>query len=126
MQTAAAKTAEAAGPRLVLETADGQTFTVPAFDAPAAVFGADAREYLTREQMGSDFYAMRGKHCDAADGLFFSGGKLSDHGLRFRAEIDQRAAMMAVRAWLSSFAPKHEIKIGTVGYALSKWCEPTA
>lgn len=101
-------------------------FAVPDFDQPTVVFGAPRSAYLTEEQMGREFYAMRGRHCDVASALFFGGGKLADHGLRFRPGIDRVKAFNAIRAMLASFEPKHEIKIGTVGYALSQWCEDYA
>jgi len=96
---------------------------VPTFTALDAAFGAKASTYLTREQMGDEFYAERNRWTKIASSLFFSGGKLADHGLAFKAGIDRAAAMTAIRAWLCSFEPKHEVKIGTVGFALSQWCE---
>jgi hypothetical protein len=98
-------------------------FAVPEFDDATVAFGAPRSAYLTREQMGDDFYGDRNKFTSAAQSLFFKGGKLADHGLKFRAGIDRDKAVRAIRALLCSFDPKHEIKIGTVGYALSQWCE---
>lgn len=101
----------------------GASLPVPKFDGPTIVFGAPRSSYLTKEQMGDDFYAMRGRFCDIASSLFYSGGSLAGHGLRFKPGIDRADAMGAIKAWLCSFDPKHEIKIGTVGFALSQWCE---
>lgn len=98
-------------------------FPVPDFDGPTVVFGAPPSAYLTREQLPDGFYSGRGRHCEVASNLFFRGGKLADHGLQFKPGIDRAKAAAAIRGLLSSFAPKHEIKIGTVGYALSQWCE---
>lgn len=98
-------------------------FPVPTFTGLDAAFGAGAGTYLTREQMGDEFYCDRNRFTKAASTLFFSGGKLADFGLRFKPGIDRAAAMTAIKAWLCSFEPKHETKIGTVGYALSQWCE---
>lgn len=101
-------------------------FEIPVFTGIDAAFGAEANRYLTADQMGADFYADRNRYTGVAQALFFDGGSLAQHGLRFKAGIDKAAAMTAIRAWLCSFAPKHEIKIGTVGYALSRWCEDCA
>lgn len=98
-------------------------FPVPAFTDIDAIFGAGAKTYLTREQMGADFYGDHNRFTRAASDLLFQGGKLADFGLALKPDIDKVAAMHAIRAWLCSFAPEHEIKIWTVGYALSKWCE---
>jgi hypothetical protein len=98
-------------------------FPVPDFDAVSAAFGADGKDYLTRDQMGDEFYQDRNRYTRTAQLLFFRGGKLEDFGLRLKKEIDSAKAHRAIRALLSSFAPKHEIKIGTVGYALSQWCD---
>jgi hypothetical protein len=105
---------------------EGQTipnFPVPDFSDADAAFGADAKHYLPKAAIPADFYGMRHHYCKVAQKLFFEGGKLSDHGLRFKDGIDHQKAMRALRALLCSFAPKHEIKIGTVGVALVNWCE---
>lgn len=99
---------------------------IPDFDGPTIIFGAPASSYLTYEQMGDEFYRDRNRFTKVASSLFFSGGSLAQHGLRFKVGIDRGKAMGAIKAWLSSFDPKHEIKIGTVGYALSQWCEEAA
>lgn len=103
-----------------------EEFAVPKFTGLDATLGAPLKSYLTAEQMGRDFYADRNRYTRVASALFFNGGKLADHGMQFKAGIDKGAAMTAIRAWLCSFEPAHEIKIGTVGYALSKWCEDYA
>lgn len=97
-------------------------FPVPEFTDVECAFGAKGSAYLTREQMGDDFYGDRNHFTRTAQTLFFKGGSLADHGLSMRPEIDRTKAFRALKAWMCSFEPKHEIKIGTVGYALSKWC----
>lgn len=99
-------------------------FPVPDFDAPTAAFGASRKDYLTREQLG-DWHDMnlRTPFHEAASGLFFKGGKLSDYGLTFKPEIDPAKAMRAIRALLGSWDPKHEIKHCTVAVALANWCD---
>lgn len=101
-------------------------FPIPDFDGPTIIFGAPVSSYLTPEQMGPEFYGDRTRYTKIASSLFFQGGRLADHGLRFKAGIDRWKAMGAIKAWLGSFEPQHEIKIGTVGYALSQWCEDGA
>jgi hypothetical protein len=101
----------------------GPTFAVPDFDEAQAVWGAPISAYLTREELGP-FYRHSHPMTKIASTLFFKGGTLAEHGLQFKPEIDKGKAMRAIRALLCSFAPPHEIKGGTVGYALSQWCEP--
>lgn len=98
---------------------------VPAFTDLDAAFGAKGSTYLTREQMGDDFYDMgaRNEFTNHASSLFYHGGPLLPEGRKWKAGIDRAAAARAIKAWLCSFEPKHEIKIGTVGYALSQWTE---
>lgn len=84
-------------------------------------FGAKRKHYLTREQL-KDWYGRGTRFHEAAQSLFFNGGKLADHGLAFKPDIDRDKAMLALRALLCSFEPKHEIKIGTVAVALANWC----
>lgn len=100
-------------------------FPVPEFTQVQAVFGADARDYLTREQMGDDFYADRNEFTRHVQSLFFSGGPVIPAGRQWKTGVDRAKAMLAINAWLRSFAPQHEIKIGTVGYALAQWTEPS-
>lgn len=98
-------------------------FPVPEFDDLTVAFGAEESAYPTREQLG-DFYGFpHTPYHDAASALFYKGGKLADHGLKWKADIDGAKAMRAVRAFLSSFEPKHETKIGTVALAFAKWCD---
>ena len=98
-------------------------YPIPEFSDAEVAFGADQKHYLTREQMGDEFYREHHPSARIASALFFRGGSLEGHGLRFRKGIDRAKAARAIRALLCSFAPKHEVKIGTVGYALDKWCE---
>lgn len=100
------------------------SFPVPNFDRPTQVFGADHSAYLTREQMGPEFYSGQHPMCRVAQNIFFNGGSLADYGIRFKDEINVAQAMGAIRGLLCSFAPKHEVKIGTVGVALANWCVP--
>ena len=101
-------------------------FPVPTFTEAQAVFGADEKDYLTREQMGDDFYGDRNEFTRHASRLFFSGGHVLPQGRRWKEDVDPKAASRAVMALLRSFAPKHEIKIGTVGVAFSQWTERSA
>ena len=98
-------------------------FQPPAFDRIDAVFGAKASTYLTREQMGDDFYSgsIRNEFTNHASSLFYRGGSLLPEGRKWKPGVDRAAAALAIKAWLCSFEPKHEIKIGTVGFALSQW-----
>lgn len=104
----------------------GGEYRVPNFSDVEVAFGASASAYLTREQMGDDFYGDRNEFTRHVNGLFFKGGSVLPEGRRWRAGINAKNAGRAVAALLRSFEPKHEIKVGTVGYALSQWTEATA
>ncbi|WP_404415447.1 hypothetical protein [Brevundimonas vesicularis] len=97
------------------------TFPVPEFSDVQIAFGASQGAYLTREQMGDDFYCDRNDFTRHAQGLFFNGGPILPAGRRWKPEIDRVKAARAIKALLSSFDPKHEVKIGTVGFALCHW-----
>jgi hypothetical protein len=62
-----------------------------------------------------------GPFCDAAQMLFFKGGKFSDYGLTPKPGVYVAEVVAVVRACLGSFEPKHEHKIGGVGKLLSYW-----
>ncbi len=99
--------------------------TIPEFNDAEIAFGPKdgSRAYMTREELGDWYGFPNNPYTNAVNKLFFQGGKLEDHGLRFKDGIDQTKAMRAIRAWMVSWAPKHEIKVGTIAYALSHWCE---
>lgn len=95
------------------------------FEGLDAAFGARGQDYPTRADIPDQFYNHNSPYNQVVSSLFFSGGKLEDFGLSFKPGIDKAQAMTAIRALLSSFDPKHEIKMGTVAWALSKWCDGT-
>lgn len=99
------------------------TYPVPDFTDAEAAFGAKRGAYLSQEAMGPDFYGERNVFTRHASSLFFSGGSILPDGYRWKADIDRSKAARAIKALLCSFDPPHEIKIGTVGYALSQWTE---
>jgi hypothetical protein len=90
-------------------------FPIPTFDGPAQAFGADEKQYFNRRKIPD----VPKKYEDMAQALFFKGGTLPD----VKPEVDKAKAMAAVRAWLASWAPAHESKVGTVAYAFWVWCE---
>lgn len=94
-------------------------FPVPQFDEPAIAFGADASAFLPNR------YALPNvpsEHKNAAMRLFYQGGSLPELDPR----VDRDAATRAVKAWLASWAPSHEQKEATVGYAFWVWTTPEA
>jgi hypothetical protein len=91
-------------------------------DGPTAVFGCDADKYLSRSE-GSRVSRLLPKEAKAFSALFFSGGKLSDHGLQFKHEYREKG-YSTLRGLMCSYAPPHESKEGTVALALHHWCEP--
>ena len=106
------KTAEAPSTK-----AGGITFIpIPVFTELDAAFGARRKDFI------EDYHSVDvpRKYRDLMSDLFFNGGKVPP----FAADIDRKAAMMALRAWLRSFDPKHESKEATVAYALWVWSTP--
>jgi len=90
-------------------------FPIPTFDGPAQIFGADKSRYFNRY----DIPDIPKKYENMVESLFFRGGKLPE----MKPEVDRGEAMAATRAWLSSWAPAYEAKMGTVSYAFWVWCE---
>lgn len=100
------------------EKIDGLTFIpVPDFtNKNGSLTSAPENAYFDRfnrpdvpeqfERMASDF--------------FFDGGDIP----QFQPDVDRKLAVSALNAWLSSWAPPHESKISTVGYALWVWSTP--
>ena len=93
-------------------------FPVPEFSNLSAAFGADEDKFFNR----TDLPEIPSKYEDIADGLFFLGGDIPE----LHNSVDRKKALNAIRAWLSSFAPSHESKIATVGYALWLWTDKNA
>lgn len=100
-------------------------FRVPVFDGLSAVFGARLADYPPMGSIPDEFQRFSGKFQSIVSALFYRGGTLAEHGVKLRGGINHGAAMTAIRAWLSSFEPKHEHKTATVAWALSEWTEPT-
>ncbi len=98
----------------------------PKMDGIAAAFGADEKDYPKRGVIPDEHYNMRSAGCQVASALFFNGGSLSDHGLRLKSDVDAKEFHHLVRALLCSFAPKHEVKIGTVGWLIEEYTEPAS
>ena len=67
----------------------------------------------------------RGPFCDALSSLFFSGGKLADHGITPKPGVELGNVMRYIRATLGDSGPSHEHKIGGIAHALAKWCNIT-
>lgn len=93
-------------------------------DGPTAVFGCDQSHYLSRSE-GTRVARLLRKETDVFSALFFSGGSLAQHGLRWK-EPYREHGMATLRGLMCSFAPPHESKEGTVALALHHWCEPIA
>ena len=90
-------------------------FPIPDFDAATQAFGARESAYFNRRKIPD----VPRKYEDIAQGLFFKGGTLPE----MKPEVSKEKAYAALRAWLRSFAPADEAKIGTVAYAIWVWCE---
>ena len=91
-------------------------------DDATTVFGCKAGQYLSRGD-GSRVARQLRRERDIFSALFFSGGRLEDHGIRFKPEYCGKGFRTIV-ALMKSFQPSHEAKEGTVALALHHWCEP--
>lgn len=98
---------------------DGITlWPIPEFDMAEVAFGADESRYFNRRRLPD----VPREYTEKAQSLFFNGGSLP----KFAKQVDANKAAMAVRALLTSFAPSHESKMATVGYAMWLWSTPDA
>lgn len=89
---------------------------------PEVAFGAADERYLSRAE-GKRVASLLRTEAGVFSTLFFSGGRLSDHGLQFKAEYREHGFKSLV-SLMKSFIPSHEAKEGTVALALHHWCEP--
>ena len=97
----------------------GLTFyPIPEFSKADVAFGVGEELFFNRR----DLPEVPSKYKNMASSLFFKGGDISALGLDPRVNI--KAARVALGAWLGSWAPAHEAKEATVGYALWVWSTP--
>lgn len=95
---------------------NGLTFIpVPKFSAAEVAFGADSKAFFNRRNLPD----VPKKYTDMATEFFFRGGKTPE----FVPGVNKADAVNALRAWMCSFAPAHESKEATLGYALWAWIE---
>lgn len=90
-------------------------FPVPEISDSDMAFGLDENMYFPRDNRPK----VPKEYKNMVQNLFFKGGKLP----KFREGVDPALAKRYLQACLSSFAPAHESKISTAGYALWNWIE---
>ncbi len=98
--------------------------TFELFDVTDAEFKygvQDESKYLDR--FGGQYALTSHKWNARASTLLFTSDTLEDIGLRIKPGLDEERVMRAIRALLRSFAPVHDVKTATVGFALMHWCE---
>jgi hypothetical protein len=88
-----------------------------------AAFGANESDYPPYESIPIE-HRRGGLYADIFGKLFFNGGKLSDHNLKLRDDVNSASFYTALRALMSSFAPKHEVKEATVAWFLAEYTVP--
>lgn len=93
------------------------------FDGIDASFGASLADYPNREIIPEDHRSGRSRGCAVFSSFFFGGGKLEDHGLRLKADVDPQEFFPALHALMSSFAPPHELKEATCGWLIEEHTE---
>lgn len=89
-----------------------QFWPIPATDKASIVFGVDQSHYFHRRKLPN----VPRQYIDAASKLFFDGGKPT-----LGEDVDWSVAKDWLRSRLCSYAPAHESKEATVGYALWVW-----
>lgn len=97
---------------------------IPNVDGIDCAFPSRWQELLPKwEELTDEEKRGRGPFCDALNSLFFSGGRLADHGIVPKPGVDLGRVMAYIRATLGDFGPKHEHKIGGIAHNLKKWCD---
>lgn len=101
-----------------------ETIDIPEVTDLDCAFPTRYRELLPKwEELTDQEKRMSGPYCDAVSSIFFSGGKLIDHGLKIKDGVDSKKVHRYIRATLGDFGPSHEHKIGGIAHMLAKWCE---
>jgi hypothetical protein len=98
---------------------------IPYVDDVDCAFPSRWRELLPKLEDLTDDERMcldRDPFCLAVSNLFFSGGKLADHGIFPKPGIDIVLVTRYLRATLGDWGPSHEHKIGGIAHMLKKWC----
>lgn len=96
-------------------------FVVPSFDAGSTMFGARLNEYPKYRDI-PEFYRNFSAQ-SVAGNLFFSGGKLANHKLKLRENVDSNEFYSALKSYLSSFEPKHEHKMSACSWLIAECTE---
>jgi hypothetical protein len=96
------------------------------FDGVDAAFGANHSDYPKMGDIPLEHRSGESKGCEVFSSLFFSGGKLADHGLRLKDGVDQSKFYTTLRSLMTSFAPPHELKEATCGWLIQEYAEATS
>jgi hypothetical protein len=109
-----------ARPNVVAEVSDDGVPTVRDIDC---IMPTRWKELLPKwEELTDEEKRCRGPFCEALSSIFYSGGRLADHGITINPGIDTAKVNRYIRATLGDFGPKHEHKIGGIAHMLKKWC----
>jgi len=100
--------------------------TIPQQDRISAAFGADLNAYPPLDAMPNEYRNGCAEGCIIASALFYRGGKLSDHGRTLKEGVPVGEFYTTLKALLSSFAPKHEQKIGAAGLLIDNYTEASS
>lgn len=96
---------------------------IPEQSGLTAAFGADLNAYPPLDDMPDEYQRNRAEGCEIASSLFYKGGKMSDFGRALKKGVDNEKFLLTLRALLSSYSPKHEQKIATVGLLIDTYTE---
>ena len=73
------------------------------------------------DSLPKDYRDERKPSSAAIQRIFFNGGNLADYGFTLKEGLDSAKVHRAIRAHLTSWAPKHEHKIAGVAYLIDQW-----
>lgn len=96
-------------------------FEIPELDQVNVAFGAGLEAYPSRDVLPKEYFSMSAPGCKIAEDLFYQGHSKSKRALK--DGVDPGQFWVVVRSLLASWAPKHEVKIGTVGWLIDSYTE---
>lgn len=97
------------------------THTFRKFDGISATFGAELSDYPSWDDIPNEYTERRHPTVDIVRSLFFSGGKLADHGKALSPHVSADEFYSTLNALLRSFEPKHEVKEATVAMLIDAY-----
>lgn len=83
-------------------------------------FGAERNAYPNTNDIPLEHRKGYSDGCKAFSALFFSGGRLSDHNLALKPDVNAGEFYRTLKSLMASFAPSHELKAATCGWFIQE------